>query len=217
MSVNGVYRVEIIDADLVANGITVRGDLLENHGLYTWKLMDGSWRFDARAEPAQRNPSDEGTYRIDHDRITFMFPAGDPPNLDLRYSLDGAMLTFSTVGRGREDHENAVHRKAMDQDRLTGLAVSSPRVVVSSDPQCRGGQAAARLAARLNGKGTQRRSVASSDQGRTRSTVGVSGATGIAASTVLADKSSVLAGGRAGKPGADKVHGIPRTESIVRS
>jgi hypothetical protein len=101
-SVNGVYRVEITDADLVANGVTVQGDLLENHGLYTWKLMDGSWHFDARAEPAQRNPSDEGTYRIDHDRITFMFPAGDPPNLDLRYSLDGATLTFSAVGEAEK-------------------------------------------------------------------------------------------------------------------
>ena len=54
-------------------------------------------RVNARADNVQPNPSDEGSYRID-DRITFLFPAGDPPNLDLRYSLDGAMLDFSTVG-----------------------------------------------------------------------------------------------------------------------
>jgi TRAP-type C4-dicarboxylate transport system substrate-binding protein len=72
--VNGTYRFEVTDADLAAHGVTDMGNVMENHGVYTWTLKDGAWRWEAKAPNVQHNPVGAGTYTISGDRITFSYP-----------------------------------------------------------------------------------------------------------------------------------------------
>jgi TRAP-type C4-dicarboxylate transport system substrate-binding protein len=72
--INGSYRFEVTDSDLAAHGVTDMGNVMENHGVYTWTLQDGAWRWEAKAPNVQHNPVGVGTYTISGDRITFSYP-----------------------------------------------------------------------------------------------------------------------------------------------
>ncbi|HKG49296.1 MAG TPA: TRAP transporter substrate-binding protein DctP [Actinomycetales bacterium] len=86
---DGVYRIEITDADLRAGGVTSAGDLLENHGIYTWRLRDGTWHWDQRGPNPISRPADDGTYTVEGQRVTFLFPvAGGPPPTTFTWDID---------------------------------------------------------------------------------------------------------------------------------
>jgi TRAP-type C4-dicarboxylate transport system substrate-binding protein len=84
---NGVYRMELTDADLRAAGITSRADLDENHGIFTITLEDGDYCWVQRAPNPLNNPDECSTYEVDGNRFVMHYPT-DPPDL-FRFELTG--------------------------------------------------------------------------------------------------------------------------------
>jgi hypothetical protein len=76
-SLNGTYRYEISEDEMLAAGVEPRS-VAENFGVWTWTLEDSRFEFD------MRNPTvtdhREGTYEITGDSIEFVIP-GEPPGL----------------------------------------------------------------------------------------------------------------------------------------
>ncbi len=96
---DGIYRLEIADEDLRAGGVVDPGAIAENRGIFTWTLSQGKWHYEQRAANALHNPSDDGTYTVEGDGVTFVFPPGGPPPSQFRWSVgaDGS-LRFTPVG-----------------------------------------------------------------------------------------------------------------------
>lgn len=65
----GVYRVEITEADLTAGRVTNPDDVAINAGVYTWTLDDGRWIYDQRS--SELGDQLDGTYTVDGDGVTF--------------------------------------------------------------------------------------------------------------------------------------------------
>ena len=67
---DGVYRVEITDDDLREFLPNIDGnDLRINRGIYTWTLLDGTWKFEQRA--TDYADAQEGDFLVEGDRISF--------------------------------------------------------------------------------------------------------------------------------------------------
>ena len=49
--------------------------IAENRGTWTWTLDDGTWHWEQVADNPINNPSDDGTYTVSGDEITFTQPA----------------------------------------------------------------------------------------------------------------------------------------------
>jgi TRAP-type C4-dicarboxylate transport system substrate-binding protein len=75
---DGVYRMEITDADLRAVGIRNRPDLEENHGIYTITMSDGIYCWEARAPNPQNNPDECSAFEVDGNRVVWHYPVGPP-------------------------------------------------------------------------------------------------------------------------------------------
>ncbi len=75
---NGSYRFEITDKQLKDAGLSDRGDIDENHGVYTVTLQDGEYCWKQQAPNPIDNPDECSTYEIDGDRLTWKFPVGLP-------------------------------------------------------------------------------------------------------------------------------------------
>ena len=71
-ALNGVYEVVVTDEALIAAGVTDPAAIAENHGTFTWTLDDGTWHLDQVADNPINNPSDDGTYTVSGDEITFV-------------------------------------------------------------------------------------------------------------------------------------------------
>jgi hypothetical protein len=84
---NGVYRVEITDADLEAVNVP-RDSWAESHGTYTWTMQDGSWSFIQTASNPIQNPTAEGTYVVDGNHVTVLI-ANDFGPQEFTWSVDG--------------------------------------------------------------------------------------------------------------------------------
>jgi hypothetical protein len=102
-ALNGTYRFVISDADLKAHGVTNRGVIRENHGLFTWVLRDGRWQAHQRAANIS-NPNFAGSYMLRGDRVSFVFRGpGEPdapPAMTMRWKLAGAKLRFTVISGG---------------------------------------------------------------------------------------------------------------------
>ncbi len=111
---NGVYRFEITDNELAAEGITDSSEVLENHGVYTWTFDDGAWCFVQKADNALANPDDCSTYVVNGDELTLMYPDGGSETWTWSRNRAGD-LTFEVV-------------EALDD--LTGAIVADPWVFI---------------------------------------------------------------------------------------
>jgi hypothetical protein len=89
---NGVYRSEIVDADLDAVNVP-ESDWPEAHGTYTWTLQDGSWNFTQTAPNPLQYPTASGTYLVDGDHITFQIVDGPgPQEFTWTVDADGSLV-----------------------------------------------------------------------------------------------------------------------------
>lgn len=100
-ALNGVYEVEITDEALAAAGVTDPDVVAENHGTFTWTLVDGTWHVDQVADNPIDNPSDDGTYTVNGDEISFVAPGYPPDVFGFTEDADGN-LTFETIHAGDE-------------------------------------------------------------------------------------------------------------------
>jgi hypothetical protein len=73
---NGIYRVVFSDDYLTANGVQ---DLLEEHGIWTFKLENGYWTLDVVADNPQRTPHLAGVYHVDGKELFWTIDT-DPSN-----------------------------------------------------------------------------------------------------------------------------------------
>ena len=73
-ALNGVYNYVVTDEALIAAGVTDPNAIAENHGTFTWTLDDGAWHWEQVANNPINNPSDDGTYTVNGDEITFVYP-----------------------------------------------------------------------------------------------------------------------------------------------
>ena len=93
---NGIYRVELTDDYLTANGVT---DLNEEHGVFTFRLEDGRWTMDQVADNPLRNPHLAGQYQV-KDQEIFWTITNDASRYvdDLFWSVNArGDLSFSDV------------------------------------------------------------------------------------------------------------------------
>ena len=86
---DGVYRFEITDAQLRANGITSRAEIEENHGIYTVTIADGTYCWEARGPNPYDNPDDCGTLEIDGERVVWHYPVDGPDVYRFDKAADG--------------------------------------------------------------------------------------------------------------------------------
>lgn len=90
---DGVYRVEITDDDLRAFLPAIDGnDLRINRGIWTWTLLDGTWKFEQRATGYA--DAQEGDFRVEGDKISFHLPASDDMTATFTWRSDGDTLEF---------------------------------------------------------------------------------------------------------------------------
>ena len=75
---DGVYRFEITDAQLRANGVRTPEDLAENHGIYTVTISDGTYCWEQRAPNPLNNPDECSIFEIDGARVVWSYPIGPP-------------------------------------------------------------------------------------------------------------------------------------------
>ena len=85
-ALNGVYEIVVTDEALIAAGVTDPAAIAENHGTWTWTLDDGTWHWEQVADNPINNPSDDGTYTVSGDEITFAQPGF--PGVVLRFEQD---------------------------------------------------------------------------------------------------------------------------------
>jgi TRAP-type C4-dicarboxylate transport system substrate-binding protein len=93
----GVYRFEVTEEDLRAEGVTDPGLIAENVGIQTWTIADGGWCWEQKAPNPVNNPDDCGAYEVSGDRFTIYFPDGASethrwqltPEGDLRFDATG--------------------------------------------------------------------------------------------------------------------------------
>ena len=65
-------------------------------GRITWTLLDGTWHYDQVADNRLDNPSDDGTFTVNGDQISFVSP-GFPPDV-YRFTQDAdGNLTLEAV------------------------------------------------------------------------------------------------------------------------
>jgi TRAP-type C4-dicarboxylate transport system substrate-binding protein len=96
-ALNGVYRYEVTDEALIAAGVTRPAQIADNHGTYTWTLVDGTWHFDQVADNPLTDPSQDGSYVVNGDVITFSDPLF-PPGEQFRFTQDAdGNLTLEAV------------------------------------------------------------------------------------------------------------------------
>ncbi len=111
---NGVYRFEITDKELAAEGITDPAAVLENHGVFTWTFDDGAWCYVQKADNAIGDPSGCSTYSVSGDELTLTYPDGASETWKWSRNKAGD-LTFEVVETF---------------DDLTGAFVADPWVFV---------------------------------------------------------------------------------------
>jgi hypothetical protein len=80
---NGIYRVDMSDEFLKAHHLS-DADVLDAHGVFTWRLQDGHWSVD-QANDTPRGPTHgEGVYDVEGDQLRWQW---DPKG--------GAVETFT--------------------------------------------------------------------------------------------------------------------------
>ena len=132
---DGVYRIEVTDDDLRKGGVTNAGDLLENHGIYTWTLSGGKWHFDTRAPNKQNDASQDGTYTVDGDRVTFVWTdAHDPPPHEFRWSV-GSDGSLHLTPLGNPDPITATAMGAHPWKRIADVEATEAQVAEAPFPQ----------------------------------------------------------------------------------
>lgn len=95
-ALDGVYRLEITEADLRGNGVTNADGIAENIGVWTWTLQDGQYSVAQRAPGPQWD--EEGRFEVVGDRITFYLSWIDELPMTLTWQLDETSLTLALVG-----------------------------------------------------------------------------------------------------------------------
>jgi TRAP-type C4-dicarboxylate transport system substrate-binding protein len=100
----GVYRFEVTEEDLRAEGVTDPALIAENVGILTWTIADGGYCWEQKAPNPVNNPDECGAYEVSGDRFTIYFPDGASethrwrltPEGDLRFD---ASAVEDPVGR----------------------------------------------------------------------------------------------------------------------
>jgi TRAP-type C4-dicarboxylate transport system substrate-binding protein len=117
---NGVFRIELTDADLRAVGITEQAELDENHGIYTITIEDGSYCWEQRAPNPLNNPDECSTYEVDGNRVVWHYPIGPPDVFRFERAADGDLeVTLLRAGTA-EIRPYAEVWAAHDWQRLGG-------------------------------------------------------------------------------------------------
>jgi TRAP-type C4-dicarboxylate transport system substrate-binding protein len=99
---DGVYRFRITDEQLREAGVTERGDIDENHGVFEMTLSGGKSCWVQTAPNPLDNPDDCGTYEVDGNRVTFSYPTGKPDVYRFTKTADGD-LEVGVVKAGAPD------------------------------------------------------------------------------------------------------------------
>ena len=90
-ALNGVYQYEVTDEALIAAGVTDPYLIGDNHGTFTWTLLDGTYRWEQTADnqlsSGSNTASADGTYVVNGDEITFSDPLF-PPGERFRFTQD---------------------------------------------------------------------------------------------------------------------------------
>lgn len=95
---NGVYRVDMSDEFLRAHHLS-DADVLDAHGVFTWRLRDGHWSVDQANDTPQGPTHGEGIYQVDGDRLEWQW---DPK--------DGAIERFTWTA----DDDGTLHFSQLD-------------------------------------------------------------------------------------------------------
>jgi TRAP-type C4-dicarboxylate transport system substrate-binding protein len=117
---DGVYRIELTDADLRAAGITARADLDENHGIYTITIEHGSYCWEQRAPNPVNNPDECSTYEVDGSRVVWHYPIGPPEVYRFERAGDGDLQVTLLRAGTAEARPYAEAWAAQDWQRLGG-------------------------------------------------------------------------------------------------
>ena len=115
-ALNGVYTLVVTDEALSAAGVVEPGLVAENHGTFTWTLLDGTWRYDQVADNRLDNSSDDGTFTVNGDQISFVSP-GFPPN----------------VYRFTQDADGNLMLEAVHADEVLGVVLTADTWVRTGD------------------------------------------------------------------------------------
>lgn len=76
--IDGVYRLEVTDEELVEAGLTDPVRIADNHGVITWTLKNPEWCFSQRAPGIAYDEC--GTFELDDHEIVMSYPQSSYPN-----------------------------------------------------------------------------------------------------------------------------------------